>query len=649
MAKKTTRSPFEVKLSEDRLAELTTFLCTEIDNAMMARDRIAGTDAEIDLAHERYEGGDPNLTKDTPWPGAANLGSFIVTEKVDSMRARIVATLFADPTWIVEGYGDAAEKAPLVEAFHQWKAEQIRLQSYMVRVTHNSLLEGTGVLEVTDRVVKRKGLRRIRALVQRDHESGLVMNDEAGHPILVRTKDGAFVEAQDAEPYVEMTVSDIVRASAGPSLRVVSLKDFFILPGHAAERADIWGYAKRFFRRLPELTRAEKDGFYENVEKLGTQGEREQTPQELRAGQDIAPQVGDTAEKELFECLVLMDLDNDGYEEWYVITVSLLHRVILRVQYQDYDTPHFILFTPFPRPNSVYGYAYATVKLGSLYDEHAALRNMFADRAALATSAPFLQLEGSPWDPSKIPFGPRKVIPVRDMNEMKQLEIRDVPNSVGTQIQMVLSAAERLSGQNDITTGQLAQQDRTLGEVRLSTEQSFVRIDEVIHNFQEGMEDLFDLLQQVWMNKLQQEPEPAPGSLLLSMTERGIQIDNAMITAGLLHGVFRGKPHGSVESADYKSMRADIAQMMTALTQLAMAIPALKDHLNDPTVVRSLVSQIARVYRWPDRSNFVSRFTGQPAPPPPMPEPPTPGPASPGAPMAGAPPNVTPAIPNAPQ
>lgn len=641
--KKTARDPFEVRLSEERRRELATFLCTEIENAIMARDRIAGNDAEIDLSHERYEGGNASLVKNTPWPGAANFGSFIVTEKVDSMRARIVATLFADPPWIVEGYGDAAEKAPLVEAFHQWKAEQIRLQSFMGRVTHNSLIEGTGVLEVTDRVVKRKGIRRLRALVQRDPTTGMIVPDDQGNPTLVRTKTGAFVEAQDAEPFVELVVSDVVRASAGPSLRVVSLKDFCILPGHAAERADVWGYIKRFFRRLPELRRAEADGFYAHVEDLGTMGEREQTPLELRAGQDIAPQVDDTAEKELYECLVLLDLDEDGYEEWYVITISVLHRVILRVQYQDYNTPHFVLFTPFPRPNAVYGYSYASLKLGSLYDEHAALRNMFADRSSLATSAPFLQLEGSPWDPSKTPFGPRTVIPVRDLNEMKQLEVRDVPNSVITQIQMVLSAAERLSGQNDITTGQLAQQDRTLGEVQLSTQQSFVRIDEVVKNFQEGMEDLFDLLHQVWSAKLQEEPEPAPGSLLLAMTERGIQIADSTITAGLLHGVFRGKPHGSVESADYKSMRADIAQMMTALTQLAQAVPALRAHLNDPRVVRSLVSQIARVYRWPDRANFVAQFTGEA--PPPVEAPGAPGPGA--APMAGAPPNVTPAIPNA--
>ena len=643
MAKKTSRSPFEVTLSEEQTKELIGFLCREIQYAEQARDRIVGDGQALDQAHLMYEGGDKTLTKDTPWPGASNLGSFIVTEKVDSMRARIVATLFTDPIWIVEGWGSAAEKAPLVESFHHWKAEQEKLQTFMSRCVHNALIEGTGVLEVCDRIVWRKGPRRIKALLQRDEASGRVMLDEQGNPVPVRRTTGRYEEAGPDEPGLSLIVNGPVRATAGPSFRVLSLKNFFFLPGHASERSDVWGYVKRFWRRLPDLQRSEKDGFYKNIEDLGRAGEREQTQAELRAGQDITPQFDETAEKELYECTVLMDLDDDGYEEWYVVTLSVLHRTLLRVQYQDYGTPHYITFTPYPRPNSVYGFSYAYDKLGSIYDEHAALRNMYVDRMALATSAPFLQLEGSPWNPFKQPWGPRTVIPVRDLNELKQLDVKDVPASVTQAQTMVLSAAERISGQNDTTTGHLAQQDRTLGEIRIVTEQSFVRIDEVLKNFQEGMEDLFDLHHRIWLFKLEQEPEPMPGDLLRAMLERGLQIQDQTITADLLDGVFRGKPHGSVESADFTRMRTDFAQMMTALTQLAQTVPALQMHLNNPVVIRSIVSQIARIYHWPDRANLVGAFTGQPpAPPPQMPGQPGPGgPAPPGAPLAAAPRNAT--------
>ena len=51
--------------------------------------------------------------------------------------------------------------------------------------------------------------------------------------------------------------------------------------------------------------------------------------------------------------------DDDGVEEWYVVTVSVAHRVILRVQHDDLGAPRHLLLTPFPHPTSVYGYSYA--------------------------------------------------------------------------------------------------------------------------------------------------------------------------------------------------------------------------------------------------------------------------------------------------
>ncbi|MCR4339551.1 MAG: hypothetical protein NUW01_06655 [Gemmatimonadaceae bacterium] len=616
--KKAARDPFEVKLSPEKAEELVLWLSREIDAAIAARDRVVGNNGWIERAHLRYEGGEA-LTKQTPWPGCANLGSFLITEKVDAMRARLTSTVFTDPIWTVEGFGQAAERAPFVEMFMQWKAEATRLQQPVGRAFHNALIEGTGVLEVSDRVVWRKGIRRINALFQRDAETGAVMLDPKGQPVLVRKQDGSFEEATADEPAASMIVNTPVRASAGPSYRVVSLRDFFLLPGHAAERDDLWGYAKRVYRRLPDLQKAEKDGYYKNVADLNETGEREQTTQEANQGQDIAVQYGQTAEKEIWEVTLLADLDNDGFEEWYVVTLSILHKVLLRVQYQDYKTPHYALFVPFPRPNSVYGYPFAETKLGSLYDEHEALRNMFADRSNLATAAPLLQVEGSAWNPGSRPFGPRQVIPVRDLNEIKQLEIRDVPNSVGVQLSGVLMAAERISGMNDTTTGVQAQQDRTLGEVRLVTEQSWIRIDEVVKNSQEGMETLFDILLIVWREKLADEPEPMPSELQQALVGLGTASDDTQITAALLDGAFRGKPRGSVEASDFSKMRADFAQLLTALTQMSQAMPGLAQHLQQPNVIRSILSQMVRIYRWPDRQALLASFTGQPPAPPQLP------------------------------
>lgn len=640
MATKTRRSPFEVKLSAVAQDELARKLSIEIEYALTARDRVIGDQASVERAYRKYEGG-KGITKNTPWQGAANLGSPIVTEKVDAMRARIVDTIFTDPIWTVEGYGASAERAPFVETYHQWKAEIAGLQKALSRVFHVALIEGTGVLEVTDRVELRKGVRRARILTQRDEATGLPVLDETGNPTPVVKANGKFEEAEPGEPYVLAIVSDVVRATTGPSFRVHSLRDFLVLPGHAAEKADVWGYAKRFFRRLAELKKREEQGYYKGVDELGEAGEREATATDRSAGQDIAVQHGETAEKEIWEVNYLADLDDDGFEEWYVVTLSALYRKIIRIQYQDYDTPHYVLFTPFPRPFGLYGYSYAEDKLGSLYDEHAALRNMYADRSALATSAPFTLMENSAWNPALKPFGPRQVIPVRDQNELKQLEIRDVPNSVQAQQSMVLQFAERLSGQNDTTTGVMAQQDRTLGEVKLTTEQSWIRINEVIKNCQEPMEDLFSILHHIYVSALEDNefPEAAPGDLMQMMEERGIKMPSRQIRADDLIGTFRGKPKNSVEATDFNRMKADFAQLLTALTQMSQGNPALAAHLQQPNVIRSILSQLARIHRWPDRHNLVSSFTGMPPMPPPMALPGAPQPpGGNGAPVAGPPP-----------
>jgi hypothetical protein len=620
MAKRSRRDPFELTLSADAQATLIDLLARELQYAIMARMRIVGDDGTLDAAHQKYLGGDASLVVDTPWPDAANLGSWIVTEAVDAMRARIMATIFTDPIWIVEGFGADAVKAPVVEEFHQWKADQTKLQQFMGRAVHNALIEGTGVLEVSDQVVLIKARKRIKVRLTQDPATGQVTLGPDGHPIVMRSGE-KFTEATDPnQPFVEMIVNDVGRTTAGPAYRVLSLKDFYVLPGHAAERSDVWGYAKRCWRRLAELQGRERDGYYTNIAALGGPASSERlaptggvgdTMSQLERGQDIAPQQDvASAEKEIWELTLLLDLDEDGFDEWYVITFSALHRQLLRVQYDNYDTPSYVLLTPFPRPDSIYGFSFAQDKLGSLYDEHTALRNMYMDRTALKTNAPLLQVEGSPWNPADRPFGPAEVIPVRDLNEIKQLEVADVPNSLVHAMQEIVAAKERLSGMNDTTTGQLADANRTLGEVKLVTQQSWIRIDEVVKNLQQGFEDLFDLLNLIWKNKLRAAPEPWPGDLQMTLQARAINL-GTQITADVLEGAFRGKPRGSVEASDFSQMRADFVQLVTAITQLSQTVPALKLQLNNPMAVRSILTQMVRVYRWPDRQSLVGNFTGQ--------------------------------------
>jgi hypothetical protein len=640
-----TRSPFDVKLSETESTDLAAWLSDEIQYALDARNRVIAPGGDVDRFWWRYEQGTRGAGS-LPWPDAADLGSFIPPEKVDALRARMMKTIFVEPVWVVEGWGKDAPRAPFVEEFHQWKLEEERLQQWMGKTLHNALVEGTGILECSERAEKRVSLKRasVEAVTGED---GSVLLDENGQPTPRMGDDGRYVVASSEEvPVVDAMIRDTSLVRKGPQYRLLSLRDFLFLPGHAKDQSELFGYAKRFFRRLPELQAREKEGVYSNVDALGTQSEREATQDELRAGTTIAPQRDDTVEKELWEVLFLKDLDGDGIEEWYVATVSIIHRTLLRVQHDDLGMPRYFAFTPFPRTNSVYGYSF-TQKLESLADEHAAIRNMAADRSTLATSAPIKRVQGALWNPDEQPWGPRAVIDVRDPEELQAFVIPDVPVSVVNREQGILDAAERLSGLNDVALGQNPRTSRTLGEVQLVTEQSFVRMEESLRYCQETLEELFKVRHELWCRALEEEPEEAPARVERILAVRGLQLEDQRFTAQLLRGNFRGKPRGNVETADVNALRGDYNGFIQAIGMLMQMFPPIAQMIMaNPEAIRALLEHGLRVYRVPDRQAFLgtpdqqAQMMMQPQMPGAMPG--APG-APPAPPMAGAGPAGMPA------
>src|SRR6185503_18800418 len=148
------------------------------------------------------------------------------------------------------------------------------------------------------------------------------------------------------------------------------------------------------------------------------------------------------------------------------------------------------------------------------------------------------------------------------------------PNSVFTHIQMQERIGERLAGVNDVASGASnggGAGESTLGELQMRTEQSFVRMDLVIRQFQEGLEELYQIRHAIWKRVLAEKRDgiEAPQALIVGMEGRGTPIDQFMpegkITAALMDGAFRFKPHGSVETADLGKQRGDFMQFFQFL------------------------------------------------------------------------------------
>ena len=622
MAKRKARSPFDVSISAEQRKDLGLWLCQEIENGLDARGT---SEQDVDYCHRLYEQARTRSVKNQPWPNAADLTSYLGTQNVDSLQARLMKTVWVEPLCTVEGWGPSAKNAPFVEEFHQWQAEESRLQSTLDKLSLLCLIEPRGLLECYEgtemRRVRKEGWFEVELMPQIDPLTGeptgvsLPVFEADGNPKL-KVQDGKFVEAQDeATPSAKAIVDSWEPIRTGPQERVIPYRDSLILPGHARDKSEIWGYGKRFWRRLPEIQASADRGLYDadSVKQLTDTTEREPDAALQRTGQTVASsQDPSTAEKELWEFTFLKDLDGKG-ERWYIATVNLNAQVLLRLQYDDVDRARYVPFILFPRPDrATEGYSFIGHKLLTTIEEHTAWRNMNADRSALVVNAPIKKLQGALWDEFEQPFGPHQVITVRDMREIEPMQIPDVPASSIQREQSMERTAERLAGVNDIAAGQVVGQgDKTLGEVQMATEQSFVRMDLIIRRFQESLEDLMQIRHAIWKRTLAEQPDglEAPQSIQIGLEARNAPLPSGRFTAHLLEGSFKFKPRGSVETADPRALRADFNMMLQALPALIQAWPMLQIILSSPEAARAMLEQFVRVYRIPNRQAFLSVAT----------------------------------------
>ena len=625
MAKKS-KDPFDIKLDDEQRKRLALFLCDEVQAGLDAR---SATDTEVDYWHALYEQARIRTGRNAPWPDAADLTSYLASEKVDSLHARLVRTVLGvDPIWTVEGLGNAADRAPYVEEFTQVKAEQGGLQNTIDKLALISLIEPRGLLEVYEGTERRTVRKRVLAKAITDPLTGGMVYGEDLQPMTETGPDGKLVEAGPQDIGVETVVDERTLVRTGPCERILPYRDSLILPAHARDKEDIWAYGKRFWRRYVTIEREADAGKYDkaSVEKMTETGDREDNLALRRSGASVAPQTEATAEKELWEMLVLLDLNElleqydlsglgkvfDG-ERWYLCTVHLPSQQLLRIQHDDMEKSRFVPVILYPRPDrATEGYSFIGHKLITTIEEHTAWRNMAADSGAITLQAPIKRLQGALWDPMEQPWGRGQVIDVRSMDEVEQMQVQDISGSAFQHIQMAERTAERLSGINDVASGQVSQETRTLGEVQMATEQSFVRMDLIVRRFQEALENVAEIRHAIWKRTLaeQADGEEATPTMLANLEGRGISADeqylpNGKVTAQLLEGAFRFRPHGSVETADPSKRRQDLIQFIQALPMLVQTFPSLMMMVQNPLAGRAMLREFLRAFKVENQQPFL--------------------------------------------
>ena len=620
------RSPWDVKLSEDQREQLGQWLTRELDTALTVR---TASESEVAYWHVLYEQGRTRGAQNAPWPDAADLTSAIGTEKVDAMRARIVKTIFVDPLVTVEGWGDSEAKAPFVEAFHQWQVETTGLQAALAKAIHLSLIEPRGVIEVYEESERRPVRKQIKAALQLAPDGTALIGEDL-QPVLQQKPDGSYVEVSDdpalppeqQPPMAEVIIDDYEVVARGPRCRAIPYRDFLVLPGHARERGEVWGYGKRFYRRVDQLLDRARAGVYDAavIDRIGTGDERQYASPTNAGGTtlsgqalEIPSQEEGLGEKELWEITFLKELDRTGYR-WYVATVHKPSGTLLRLHYDDIGRPRYFCFVPFPRPDfALEGYSFIGHKLITTIEENTAWRNMLADRAALLLQAPLLRKQNALWDPENEPLGPREVWTVREMDEVQALQLPDYTGPARERIIDTERQAEKLGGMTDIASGSKPSENRTLGETRLVTAYAEVRIEEVIRNLQETIEEMFQVINLIWRRALAEMDDgiAPPSRVLQGLELRGADVSSFLpdqrFAATVLEGAFRFKPRGSVEATDRHQQRQDFSESISALGALGTVAPLVMAVIQQPDAARAMLETWAQLYNVRDKKAFLGQ------------------------------------------
>lgn len=603
----------EPELSDAEWKTLATDLCREVRDALVSRDPIIGEGQLVDYCDWLYEQGKTPTDQAKPW--GSDLNSYLVTESVDAIFARLVQSAFPKQEVVctVGGWGQASKKkAPLVEEFldFTFRQEEPDAQLSVAMTIFQSLLEDAGILEVTEGYEVRAVVEDLDIQPETDADGALILGTNNKPIPKIDPTTGEPVKQTDPHAYaIKARVRTLKPRLTGPQYDVISTRDFLFLPGHAKNKAELWGYAKRFWRRVPTLQEKAIGGIYreDQVKALGEQSDRQVTQTMEARGQDVAAQYDETSEKELWEVYFKRDLDGDGFEEWYCATVSTIHDVMIRLVLDDFGRPRCLPAVPFPRRDSVYGYNFTANKMASIAEEHAALRNTATDRSTLASNPPIQQIENGLWDPHVEPLGTGQVIHVRDHSELRPMEFPDVPTSNVELRQECFAAKERVTGVNDVSGSSVSNtQNSTATRDSLIAQAGAIRIETALNFLREFLADLWEIRRLIYVRKFEHEQGGGelPHGMLDRMAMRGLD-EADTITADDLKGRFYFKPVGSVSSANPEQRAMKSSQGLMGLAQFAQVNPLIGQALSTPEAALAIMMTWARDNDVVDKQAFV--------------------------------------------
>lgn len=294
----------------------------------------------------------------------------------------------------------------------------------------------------------------------------------------------------------------------GTRFEIIKWEDGVILPATVKDWTKARGIGQRIRISGLELRRGVKQGMYykDAVETLlGHPSDRPPMDDEERfaeqgidvAAYDTAEDAEDVLYKE-YECVELdwrWDANNDGEEEWCIVTVHPESKCLLRCQYLPYEhgDPRYCLLHIFKRPGELWGMG--TTELIAVYqDALTAVLNQIIDSGdlQLAQRGNFFYSEDSGFEPERHEWALGVPVPVDDVRGILPMEAKPLPAEQYTLIDKLREMADLVAGTSNPGLGRETDTNKTLGEVQIVMHASNLQFEEAANRVALQWAEVFD-------------------------------------------------------------------------------------------------------------------------------------------------------------
>ncbi len=281
-----------------------------------------------------------------------------------------------------------------------------------------------------------------------------------------------------------------VLAKDGCDLRTIPYEDVVWFPVTARRDDELWGVGERIFLRGMDLAAGVKTGTYikEQVDLLlrqaSTPTNEERRDRLETEGIDGSPyptllDQQPYREYECYETCWRDDLDEDGEIEWYIVTVHLQTRLVIRCMYSPYwhGQPYYVLFPYDEEGGELTGMSPAEL-IANLQNANSSALQQFENLLAMLASSKgaFMYDDTAGLDLDNFNLDIGKPIHLKTLtgvqpNPLYQ-QIPEALESILKFLDWTKNQIDLVASTSDPALGKETEQKRTLGEVQLVLSQS---------------------------------------------------------------------------------------------------------------------------------------------------------------------------------